>query len=554
MINIIIFLIIITITIINIIDKLKDRTTIIEGYDDRYTDMSVTDCAQFCKTTAGCFGFGYDPRKKTCYPAKDTLLGPPLDPNTLFRASYNPNNVTCNKIDPIIEPNKYVPFDKRRSNSLYVCSERQGMQPLWYLHSRDRLRDIGEGAQIDEIFDVDIYNVRNHKWPINKYDFNNFDLLYNDRVSQELTPHTVTDMDRIEGMADLKSMRSTYLNNLRAAHKNLMLMKKSEKSPKEIKEAKIKDLNNEKKPNPNYLNVPSTDYSHMPHPLYAKELNPRYQYMLNPNYTDMPSPSYADMPKMRSSSIPDLDRASMYDIKPLRQPSRKLFNMSSLKGMAVPRIGPGVGPGHGLTTSKSLSIWEQNKNTNNLDIKQYPKNDYMFDPKSEPFDIPLGIAQDSSITNTQNLRENRVRRIKESLFVPDIFGAKNQELDEVPIISDRIDTNSNNKNNKCIRGKINKLYKIYDDYNTGPYLHSYKCLPDITRENCLKYCESNKYCTGVEWNPSFKPYQNVCCPKTFHIKGNIGSLVPRKFEHRYGRFYKKEDNKSIHPNDIYVQH
>lgn len=201
-----------------------NNNKIIEGYDDRHTNMSIQQCGDLCKTISGCYGFGYDPIQRICYPSKETLIGPPLDPNTLFRSEYNPNYVTCNKVDPIIVHTHTPPFDKRRMNSIFVCSERQGMQPQWYLHSRGRFRNIGEGANIDEIFDVDSYGVIDHDWTINKYNFNNIDLLVHDLNAKELNHHTVTNMDRIQA----RSVESQYPYRLRRPEFNIIWEKRPE--------------------------------------------------------------------------------------------------------------------------------------------------------------------------------------------------------------------------------------------------------------------------------------------------------------------------------------
>ena len=98
---------------------------------------------------------------------------------------------------------------------------------------------------------------------------------------------------------------------------------------------------------------------------------------------------------------------------------------------------------------------------------------------------------------------------------------------------------------------IFNIYKIHDNYNIGPYLYPYKCLPDISLHNCLRYCKSNDKCAGAEWNPSFitpgNPSQNVCC-----LKRQVGPFVQRKFSQRYGRFYEKKNDKQIYPTQMYT--
>lgn len=191
-----IFLIILFIILLIII--LYKTPITIEHYNDRLTNTTFEQCAKFCKTTANCYGFGYNKQQQVCYPSKSTITGKPLDPNILFKDSYTTQDSICNKIDPIIEPGTNISFDKRRANSIYVCTEKEGLHPQWYLHSHDEFINIGEGKNIDEIFDIDNYNVNSYRWTVNKYDKNNLDLLVHDRAIQNLIESEVTDINRIQ--------------------------------------------------------------------------------------------------------------------------------------------------------------------------------------------------------------------------------------------------------------------------------------------------------------------------------------------------------------------
>ncbi len=199
----VIIVIIIVIIIIVIIRKIKiqghkEYEKYKEHYDERLRDTTFEQCAKFCKTTAGCYAFGYNRQAQVCYPSRSTLTGRPLDPNILFKDYYTPQDSICNKIDPIIQPGKDISFDKRRANSIDVCTEREGLHPQWYLHSHDEFINVGEGKNIDEIFDIDDYAVNAYRWPVNKYDINNLDLLTHDRSVQNIIQSEVTDINRIE--------------------------------------------------------------------------------------------------------------------------------------------------------------------------------------------------------------------------------------------------------------------------------------------------------------------------------------------------------------------
>lgn len=170
----------------------------IEGYTDRYTDTDLNKCAELCKTIAGCYGFGYDKDKQICYPSKDTIDGQPIDDKVLYRTEYSKDNAACNKLEPVIQPTTGAGFEQRRKNSIYVCKEKEGMQPQWYLHSFSRFRNLGEGVSIDQVFDIDKYEVRPYKWPVNKYNTDQLDLLIRDRTNADIDVNTVTILRRME--------------------------------------------------------------------------------------------------------------------------------------------------------------------------------------------------------------------------------------------------------------------------------------------------------------------------------------------------------------------
>jgi len=167
----------------------------LEHYDARYTGMSFAKCAEFCKTTANCAGFGYDKENEICYPSQTTISGRPLD--SIFRREYSYNNAVCNKVDPIVVESKVPTFDMRRKNSVFACSETSDKQPQFYFHNKAEFTNIGEGKNIDEIFDVDEYEVRPYSWPRSRFDFDQLDLLIKERESQTFSSNNVTDLNRV---------------------------------------------------------------------------------------------------------------------------------------------------------------------------------------------------------------------------------------------------------------------------------------------------------------------------------------------------------------------
>lgn len=187
------------------INKYKSNKTI-EGYDDRHIDTSLIDCAEFCKTTENCNGFGYDPINKICYPSQLIISGRPLE--AIFKDDYLYTNVTCNKPFPIVSSNETPSFVERRNNSLYVCRGAFDLHPKYYFFNHRQFIDIGEGKNLDEIAteypindkiqDVEFYKVNSYNWPINRFEYTQKDLLFNEIENVTFNnKRNITDLNRI---------------------------------------------------------------------------------------------------------------------------------------------------------------------------------------------------------------------------------------------------------------------------------------------------------------------------------------------------------------------
>lgn len=171
----------------------------IEAYDDLVSNISLDKCAEWCKTTENCYGFAYDAVTKKCYPSYNLLEGKPRD--SIYRDFYRPSNTSCNKIQPVVthKLQNELTLDERRKNSIYICREREDMQPSWYLHQNNRFLNIGSGKNLDEIYNVDVYDVRPYEWSKIKQtsviDKQNLDQQYNNK--------TVTNIDRVAQINDI---------------------------------------------------------------------------------------------------------------------------------------------------------------------------------------------------------------------------------------------------------------------------------------------------------------------------------------------------------------
>lgn len=168
---------------------------IIEGYDARLKETNFDECAKFCRTTANCRAFGYDKFNKICYPSQVLITGRPLD--SIFRQEYLYTNATCNKEKFIEDPQQYPSFKDRRSNSIFVCTEDYKKAPQFYLYNKSEFKNIGEGKNIDEIFDIDVYEVKPFNWPRNNFGPGQEDLYFKKKENETYNETNVTDLNRI---------------------------------------------------------------------------------------------------------------------------------------------------------------------------------------------------------------------------------------------------------------------------------------------------------------------------------------------------------------------
>jgi len=168
---------------------------LIEGYDARFKDTDFNDCAKFCRTTANCRAFGYDKFNKICYPSQVLITGRPLD--SIFRDQYLYTNAVCNKEKFIENPGEFPPFEERRSNSVYTCTEEYNKAPQFYLYNKGIFKNIGEGKNIDDIFDIDDYEVKPFNWPRNNFGPGQDDLYFKKKENETYNSTNITDLNRI---------------------------------------------------------------------------------------------------------------------------------------------------------------------------------------------------------------------------------------------------------------------------------------------------------------------------------------------------------------------
>lgn len=167
----------------------------VEGYDERIKDTKFDDCAKLCRTTANCRAFGYDKVKNICYPSQLPISGRPID--QIFRDEYLYTNAVCNKEKLIEEPSKTPSFEERRSNSIFTCAETYDKAPQFYLYNNNKFKNIGEGKNIDGIFDIDEYEVKAYEWPRNNFGAGQDDLYLKQKENETYNKNNITDLNRI---------------------------------------------------------------------------------------------------------------------------------------------------------------------------------------------------------------------------------------------------------------------------------------------------------------------------------------------------------------------
>ena len=183
---ILLLFILLIITYINNIPK-------IEHYDILYNNYNLNACAKTCRDTASCYAFAYNKTTGQCYLSQDVITGKP--PDAIYKDDYNPSNLTCNKYNPILSESQNPTLDERRGNSIYVCSESDSLYPQIYFYNDNNFKNIGEGRNIDNIFNIDTYSVKSAKWP-QRYDKTGELALLKD-TKQKFQTDNISDIERI---------------------------------------------------------------------------------------------------------------------------------------------------------------------------------------------------------------------------------------------------------------------------------------------------------------------------------------------------------------------
>jgi hypothetical protein len=128
---------------------------------------------------------------------------------------------------------------------------------------------------------------------------------------------------------------------------------------------------------------------------------------------------------------------------------------------------------------------------------------------------------------------------EKQIYFNDLYGIKSEpyNIQKLEWPTEQVDLKFDDKFNLYYDTK--DIYYEADNMNEylGTYLNPGMCKTDIDQHKCLKDCTLNADCIGVEYNPTYKTYRNVCCPKS-----KIEKIIPRREDKLSGTFYTKQVN------------
>lgn len=165
----------------------------VEHYDDKTNNLTLDNCANFCKTIEDCAGISYDKVTNTCYISRSPIENNPHDGK--YRDSYSADHVKCNKVEPIEVAKTGLGQNERRKNATFSCLEHEGINPLMYLHAEGKLQRIHEKENPDFITDIEDYEVGTYSWPHKDI----LSGLESDEPNVELDKELVYDKDSLIG-------------------------------------------------------------------------------------------------------------------------------------------------------------------------------------------------------------------------------------------------------------------------------------------------------------------------------------------------------------------
>jgi hypothetical protein len=143
----------------------------IEGYDAKVPNITEARCGDICTQGIGCFGFGYNPQKNTCYLSKQVILGQPTS-SSLYADEYQPEYAKCGKIDPIRSTEDKITDNDKRKNTIYSCQNSyRDLYQIYFIENNimKKLKN-DEIKQLYKDIPFEDYPIRAMDWPTVKKD------------------------------------------------------------------------------------------------------------------------------------------------------------------------------------------------------------------------------------------------------------------------------------------------------------------------------------------------------------------------------------------------
>ena len=145
----------------------------VEHFDDLHVNKTLSSCADLCKTTSGCYGFGH--RDDACYISNTTINNYPH--HSVYKDIDIDKYVICNKVHTVLFPDKNLSAFERKGNSLFICSltrtqPRFDMDKHQILMFSDKKKfyKMDEGQNLSFLTSIEDYEVGPYAWPTSLYE------------------------------------------------------------------------------------------------------------------------------------------------------------------------------------------------------------------------------------------------------------------------------------------------------------------------------------------------------------------------------------------------
>lgn len=138
----------------------------IEPYDSLKNNYTISKCADTCKVTNNCKGFGYNKQTNNCFLSNIPLFDI-TNLQSKYSNKYNKNDTICNKITPVENIDNTLTQSLLMNNSAYNCINKK--EASLYLSKDDLFKKI---KNLDNLYREEIvspYEVKEYDWEKEAY-------------------------------------------------------------------------------------------------------------------------------------------------------------------------------------------------------------------------------------------------------------------------------------------------------------------------------------------------------------------------------------------------